>query len=163
MLFYFEAAILYLEGMKCKMTQTLRSSRLKVIAEMTLSPALNGNIQQYGCMRNWLFMTPPHHPTPWPPPWHVLFANEYFRADNPAAFHTDSYHYILLIELRTCARVEAHYKQRNERFGGTRSIYFGLRDQENEVGVFLFCSFVFSTVRLTLEGIQRSADAYWSK
>lgn len=63
----------------------------------------------------------------------MLFANEYLRADNPAAFHTECNCSLRLIELRTCARVEDRNKQTKKRFGGTRSILFGLRDQENEV------------------------------
>lgn len=120
--------------MKCEMTQTLRRSRLKVIAEMTLSPGLN--MDTIWTHEKWVIYDPP---TPRPPPWHMLFANEYLRADNPAAFHTKCNLSLLLIELRTRARVEAQLNKK--RFRGTQSILFGLLDQENKVLLFLVCCF----------------------
>lgn len=130
------------------MIQMLRRTRLKVIAEMTSSPAFNSNIQRYGHMRNGLFMIPA---PPRPSPWYVLFANEYLRADNPAAFHTECTHSLLLIELRTRARVEAQNKQTKKNSEGHDRLFLASEIKKMK-SIFFFPP--------AWEGIQRRADVY---
>lgn len=133
------------------MAQTLRRSRLKVIAEMTSSPALNSNIQQYGHTRNGLFMTssPPPPTATTTTSLTYAFANEYVRADNPAAFRTECNRSLLLIELQTSN------KQTKKHLEG-RDQFFFWPPRSRKLSRFFFCVCVI----LTLEAIQRRADAF---
>lgn len=71
------------------------------------------------------YLWPPLPLSPLPPPWHMRFANEYVRADNPAAFHTERNRSLLLIKLQTSN------KQTKKDLVGRDQFFFGLRDQEN--------------------------------